>query len=98
MSTKKEKTESEEIKTYETMTPEELSAAADALLAEDAAGHSDLDDVIDEEGVRIAVPRSAKMKKPAKTPGRSSATLSLKKNGNLIIQCRLGISGSLAFS
>ena len=42
MSTKKEKTESEEIKTYETMTPEELSAAADALLAEDAAGHSDL--------------------------------------------------------
>ena len=85
MSTKKEKTESEEIKTYETMTPEELSAAADALLAEDAAGHSDLDDVIDEEGVRIAVPRSAKMKKPAKTPEEQIEALMKKgrKNGKL---------------
>ena len=85
MSTKKEKTESEEIKTYETMTPEELSAAADALLAEDAAGHSDLDDVIDEEGVRIAVPRSAKMKKPAKTPEEQIEALMRKgrKNGKL---------------
>ena len=52
MSTKKEKTESEEIKTYETMTPEELSAAADALLAEDAAGHSDLDDTDQFLGMR----------------------------------------------
>ena len=85
MSTKKEKTESEEIKTYETMTPEELSAAADAILAEDAAGHSDLDDVIDEEGVRIAVPRSAKMKKPAKTPEEQIEALMKKgrKNGKL---------------
>lgn len=85
MSTKKEKTESEETKTYETMTPEELSAAADALLAEDAAGHSDLDDVIDEEGVRIAVPRSAKMKKPAKTPEEQIEALMKKgrKNGKL---------------
>ena len=85
MSAKKEKTESEEIKTYETMTPEELSAAADALLAEDAAGHSDLDDVIDEEGVRIAVPRSAKMKKPAKTPEEQIEALMKKgrKNGKL---------------
>ena len=85
MSTKKEKTESEEIKTYEAMTPEELSAAADALLAEDAAGHSDLDDVIDEEGVRIAVPRSAKMKKPAKTPEEQIEALMKKgrKNGKL---------------
>ena len=85
MSTKKEKTESEEIKTYETMTPEELSAAADALLAEDATGHSDLDDVIDEEGVRIAVPRSAKMKKPAKTPEEQIEALMKKgrKNGKL---------------
>ena len=85
MSTKKEKTESEEIKTYETMTPEELSEAADALLAEDAAGHSDLDDVIDEEGVRIAVPRSAKMKKPAKTPEEQIEALMKKgrKNGKL---------------
>ena len=85
MSTKKEKTESEEIKTCEAMTPEELSAAADALLAEDAAGHSDLDDVIDEEGVRIAVPRSAKMKKPAKTPEEQIEALMKKgrKNGKL---------------
>ena len=85
MSTKKEKTESEEIKTYETMTPEELSEAADALLAEDAAGHSNLDDVIDEEGVRIAVPRSAKMKKPAKTPEEQIEALMKKgrKNGKL---------------
>lgn len=85
MSTKKEKTESEEIKTYETMTPEVLSAAADSLLAEDAAGHSDLDDVIDEEGVRIAVPRSAKMKKPAKTPEEQIEALMKKgrKNGKL---------------
>ena len=85
MSTKKEKTESEEIKTFEKMTPEELSAAADALLAEDAAVHSDLDDVIDEEGVRIAVPRSAKLKKPAKTPEEQIEALMKKgrKNGKL---------------
>ena len=85
MSTKKEKNESEEIKNYETMTPEELSAAADALLAEDAAVHSDLDDVIDEEGVRIAVPRSAKLKKPAKTPEEQIEALMKKgrKNGKL---------------
>ena len=85
MSTKKAKIESEETKTFEIMTPEELSAAADALLAEDAAGHPDLDDVIDEEGVRIAVPRSAKLKKPAKTPEEQIEALMKKgrKNGKL---------------
>ena len=85
MSTKKAKNEPEETKTFEIMTPEELSAAADALLAEDAAGHSDLDDVIDEEGVRIAVPRSAKLKKPAKTPEEQIEALMKKgrKNGKL---------------
>ncbi|MBO6093835.1 MAG: RNA polymerase sigma factor RpoD [Oscillospiraceae bacterium] len=67
------------------MSPEELSAAADALLAEDAAVHSDLDEVIDEEGVRIAVPRSAKLKKPAKTPEEQIEALMKKgrKNGKL---------------
>ncbi|MBO7727489.1 MAG: RNA polymerase sigma factor RpoD [Oscillospiraceae bacterium] len=67
------------------MFPEELSAAADALLAEDAAVHSDLDEVIDEEGVRIAVPRSAKLKKPAKTPEEQIEALMKKgrKNGKL---------------
>ena len=85
MSTKKAKNESEDTKTFEIMTPEELSAAADALLAEDAAAHSDLDDVIDEEGVRIAVPRSAKLKKPAKTPEEQIEALMKKgrKNGKL---------------
>ena len=85
MSTKKAKNEPEDTKTFEIMTPEELSAAADALLAEDAAGHSDLDDVIDEEGVRIAVPRSAKLKKPAKTPEEQIEALMKKgrKNGKL---------------
>ncbi len=85
MSTKKDRIETEEIKTYEAMTPEELSAAADALLAEDAAGHSDLDEEIDEEGVRIAVPRSVKQKKPAKTPEEQIEALMKKgrKNGKL---------------
>ena len=85
MSTKKAKNEPEDTKTFEIMTPEELSAAADALLAEDAAAHSDLDDVIDEEGVRIAVPRSAKLKKPAKTPEEQIEALMKKgrKNGKL---------------
>ena len=85
MSTKNTKNESEETKTFETMSPEELSAAADALLAEDAAVHSDLDEVIDEEGVRIAVPRSAKLKKPAKTPEEQIEALMKKgrKNGKL---------------
>ena len=85
MSTKKAKNEPEDTKTFEIMTSEELSAAADALLAEDAAGHSDLDDVIDEEGVRIAVPRSAKLKKPAKTPEEQIEALMKKgrKNGKL---------------
>ena len=85
MSTKKAKNEPEDTKTFEIMTPEELSAAADALLAEDAAAHSDLDDVIDEEGVRIAVPRTAKLKKPAKTPEEQIEALMKKgrKNGKL---------------
>ena len=88
MSTKKETkdvSEPEEVKTLETMSPEELSAAADALLAEDAAIHADLDEVIDEEGVRIAVPRSAKIKKPAKTPEEQIEALMKKgkKNGKL---------------
>ena len=85
MSTKKAKNEPEDTKTFEIMTSEELSAAADARLAEDAAGHSDLDDVIDEEGVRIAVPRSAKLKKPAKTPEEQIEALMKKgrKNGKL---------------
>ena len=88
MSTKKETkdvSEPEEVKTLETMSPEELSAAADALLAEDATIHADLDEVIDEEGVRIAVPRSAKIKKPAKTPEEQIEALMKKgkKNGKL---------------
>ena len=88
MSTKKVKkdvSEPEDVKVLETMSPEELSAAADALLAADAADHNDLDEVFDEEGVRIAVPRSAKVKKPAKTPEEQIEALMKKgkKNGKL---------------
>ncbi|MBQ8076078.1 MAG: RNA polymerase sigma factor RpoD [Oscillospiraceae bacterium] len=67
------------------MSPAELSAAADALLAADAAAHADLDEEFDEEGVRIAVPHSAKIKKPAKTPEEQIEALMKKgkKNGKL---------------
>ena len=88
MSTKKIKkdvSEAEDVKILETMSPAELSAAADALLAADAAAHADLDEEFDEEGVRIAVPRSAKIKKPAKTPEEQIEALMKKgkKNGKL---------------
>ena len=85
MSTKKVKNEPEDIKILEDKSPEELEAAADALLAADDSDRHDLDEVFDEEGVRIAIPRSAKMKKPPKTPEEQIEALMKKgrKNGKL---------------